>query len=209
MDKIIKDNNQEIKENIVAGIVGAFLFSLAGAVVYFILHLVGYIASISGLIGAVCAVKGYSVFAKKETKKGIIIAAVASLIAIVIAWYFGLAYDVFDAYNGWFEAGDTDFTVSFLEALRIAPAFLEEPEIAQAYFGDLALSLLFCLIGCGSYVFGKLKGFGKKPAAHPQDEPAVENTEPAAEQNAPAEEAAAEESEAQSPEALEDKGEEN
>ena len=70
----LNENRQdEIKENVVAGIVGAFLFALAGGAVWFGLYMVGFIASISGLVGAVCAIKGYSVFAKKESVKGIII----------------------------------------------------------------------------------------------------------------------------------------
>ena len=74
MEKVVLDQESEVKENVLAGIVGAFLFSLAGAAVYVLLNMIGYIASISGLVGAVCAVKGYSVFSKKESKKGIVIA---------------------------------------------------------------------------------------------------------------------------------------
>ena len=42
----------DIKENMLAGIVGAFLFSLVGGALWFILYLVGFIAGISGLVGA-------------------------------------------------------------------------------------------------------------------------------------------------------------
>ena len=163
-----KDNTLDLRENVVAGIVGAFLFSLAGAAIYFVLHLIGYIASISGLVGAVCAVKGYTVFSKKESKKGIVIATVVSLLVIVIAWYFCLAYDVYDAYKIGFETGETDFYFTFIESLRVAPLFLEEPEISKAYFGDLALGLFFCLIGCGSYVVNKLKNTNKKNVTQPR-----------------------------------------
>ena len=163
MDNYVNEHTTDFEENVVAGTVGAFLFSLAGGIIYFLLHLVGYVASISGLIGAICAVKGYSVFAKKESKKGIIIAAIIALLVIAIAWYFCLAYDVYEAHKGWFEAGEIDYTVSFLEALRGAPVFLEEPEIARAYFGDLALGLLFALIGSGSYVYNKYKNAKNKP----------------------------------------------
>lgn len=161
MDTVIVDKNPEFKENVIAGIVGAFLFSLAGAAIYFLLHLIGYIASISGLVGVVCAVKGYTIFAKKESKKGIVIATVISLLVIVLAWYFCLAYDVYDAYKAFYESGETDFYFTFTEAVRVAPTFLEEPEISDAYFTDLGLSLFFCLIGCGSYVINKLKNANK------------------------------------------------
>ena len=168
MDNFVNKNTSEVQENVIAGIVGALLFSLAGAVIYFVLHLVGYIASISGLIGAVCAVKGYAVFAKKESKKGIIIAAIISLLVIVLAWFLGLAYDVYDSYKLWYESGDVDYTLTFIESVRVAPIFLKEPEIAKSYLGDLAISVLFTLLGAGSYIFNKIKNANKQPAPQPQ-----------------------------------------
>ena len=58
---------KKTSENVIAGIVGAFLFSLAGGALWFVLYLLGFIAGLSGLVGAVCAIKGYSIFAKKES----------------------------------------------------------------------------------------------------------------------------------------------
>lgn len=168
MNNYLNDNNSEINENIVAGIVGAFLFSLAGAAVYFGLHLIGYIASVSGLIGAVCAFKGYTIFSKKETKKGLIISAVVSLLVIVIAWFFCLSYDIYDFYKISLEAGEIDVSVSFADSIRLAPVFLEDPDISKAYFGDLALGLFFCLLGSGSFVITKLRNANKKNTENPQ-----------------------------------------
>lgn len=76
-------DTEQVKENVAAGIAGAFLFSLAGGIVYFILYLIGITASISGFIGVICAIKGYSIFAKRESKRGVLIAVVASLLVIV------------------------------------------------------------------------------------------------------------------------------
>jgi len=81
-----QNENSEIKENVLAGIVGAFLFSLAGGVLWFLLYQIGFVAGISGLVGAVCAIKGYSVFAKKESTKGIIISLIVTLVVMIIAW---------------------------------------------------------------------------------------------------------------------------
>ena len=171
MNNYLNDKNSEINENIVAGIVGAFLFSLAGAAVYFGLHLIGYIASVSGLIGAVCAFKGYTIFSKKETKKGLIISAVISLLVIVIAWFFCLSYDIYDFYKISFEAGELVFSVSFADSIRLAPVFLKDPEVSKAYFGDLALGLFFCLLGSGSFVITKLRNANKKNAEKLQEQP--------------------------------------
>lgn len=180
MNSFVDHTRLEPRENVIAGIVGAFLFSLAGAAVYFLLYMIGYIASISGIVGAVCAVKGYSLFAKKESKKGIVIATVMAFLTIVLAWYFGLAYDIYDAYKIAFKEGVVDFTLSVPESIRAIPVFLEDPEFAVPSYKDLALSLVFCLIGCGSYVFTKIKNAGKAAptAAAPQaEEQAPDNTE--------------------------------
>ena len=77
---------QEKKENVLLGILGAFLFSLAGAVVWVVLDLIGFIAAISGLVGVFCAIHGYRIFAGKLSKKGIIIAIIIAF--IVFNLYF-------------------------------------------------------------------------------------------------------------------------
>ncbi|MCI5512677.1 MAG: hypothetical protein MR471_00975 [Clostridia bacterium] len=43
----------EPQENVFAGAVGAFLFALAGGIVWFILYLLGFLAAISGIVGVV------------------------------------------------------------------------------------------------------------------------------------------------------------
>ena len=59
---------QEIIEHKLAGTFGALLFALAGGIVYFLLYQLGYLASLSGLIAIVCALKGYKLFAKKKAR---------------------------------------------------------------------------------------------------------------------------------------------
>ena len=154
---IIENIDELVQENVLAGVVGAFLFALAGGVLWFVLYLVGFLASISGLVAAVCAIKGYSVFAKKESTKGIIIAVVIALVVMVIAWYCGLAYDIVQAYKMWFEAGEIDYTINFFDAIRNAHIFLADPEIGIGYFVDLAITILLCAVGAGSYVVNKVK----------------------------------------------------
>jgi hypothetical protein len=75
------------------------LFSLAGGIIWFVLYQVGILAAISGLIGVVCAIKGYAIFGKRESTKGIIISTVIAFIVLVLAWYLCLSYDVYDAYQ--------------------------------------------------------------------------------------------------------------
>lgn len=86
----------EPKENILLGVLGAILFSLAGVIVYFLLDQLNFIASISAVVGAYAAVFGYGLFTKrKNSKTGIIVASVVTVIMMVLAVYLCTAYDLY------------------------------------------------------------------------------------------------------------------
>ncbi len=149
--KTIKTGSEE---NVLFGIIGAFLFSLVGGVMYVVLSMIGFIAAISGLIGVVCAIKGYTFFAKKESKKGIIISVIISALVLVIAWYVGFCIGLVDAYELWYETGEADFVPTIFEALQFG--FLYIPD-NLSFLWDLVLSLGLGAIGCWSYVATTLK----------------------------------------------------
>ncbi|MBR2635030.1 MAG: hypothetical protein IKD31_05575 [Clostridia bacterium] len=146
-----------VKENVLAGAVGAFLFALVGGVLWFVLYLVGFFAGISGLVGAVCAVKGYSLFSKKESVKGIVIAIVMVVLVMAVAWYLCLSYDIYVAHQEWFESEEIDFSLSFIESVQAAPYYLADPDVAPAYLLDLGIGLVLCFVGAGSFVSNKIK----------------------------------------------------
>ncbi len=81
---------EQPEENKIAGTLGAFLFALAGGLAYFALWQLGFIAAISGFLAVFCAMKGYKLFAKKESVYGVVTSVVVSVLVIVIAWYFSL-----------------------------------------------------------------------------------------------------------------------
>ena len=152
-------------ENVVAGSVGAFLFALVGGVIWFVLYQVGFLAGISGLIAVIAAVKGYTVFSKKESLKGVIISVIMAIIVMIIAWYLCLSTDVYNAYQEWYKNGEVDFTVTFFEAVRGAYVYLMEPEIGPSYFGDLAIGLGLCAIGAASHISTTVKRLKAEAAA--------------------------------------------
>lgn len=140
-------------ENKVAGTVGAFLFALVGGLAFYLLYQVGRLAAISGIIGVSCALVGYRLFAKRESRYGTIIAVVMAALVIVLAWYLCLAQDVYAAYKEWYESGDIDYQVGYFTAVRYAYRFLEEPDIARGYLTDLVIGLLLCVAGwIGTFV---------------------------------------------------------
>lgn len=144
----IENQNQLLhEENVIAGIFGAFLFSLVGGIAWFVFYLLGFFSSISGVIAAVLAIKGYALFAKKQSIKGIVISSIIAFLSLVIAWYLCIAKDIYDAYQTWFKNGEVDFTLSYFESLRAVPIFLTDSEIGRSYIYDLAIGLLFAAIG--------------------------------------------------------------
>ena len=153
------DNNQnnlqeDIQENVLAGVVGAFLFSLVGGILWFVLYQMGYLAAISGLVGVICAVKGYTFFAKikNEDKKCIIISTLITAAVLIIAWYFCVGYDIYLAYQDWYAAGEVDFTLTFFESIASVPYFFEDSEILIPYLKDLGIGLGFAVLGVIYYL---------------------------------------------------------
>ena len=146
-----------VDENIFAGIVGAFLFSLAGGILWYILYQVGFLAGISGVVGVFAAVRGYSFFARKQSVKGVIISVVIAALVLIVAWYVCLANDLYEACKEWYAAGEIDYMPTFFETVATAYSFLAEPEIALAYLKDLGLGLLLCAWASYSSVKSSIK----------------------------------------------------
>lgn len=161
-------STETVRENHVAGAVGAFLFALVGGVVYFLLWQLQFLSAISGLIAIACAMKGYQLFAKKESKVGTIISVIMSMIVIVIAWYLCLSFDVYQAFREWYAAGEINYTITFLDAMFGSYLFLGDPQVAGGYLASLVIGLLLCALGCISpirnAVFRMNAGARQKPA---------------------------------------------
>ena len=142
----------------IAGIAGAFLFSLAGAVVYFLLYLLGVIAALSGLVGVVCAIKGYSIFAKKESKRGVIISLVIAAVVIIVSWYFCFSLTAVDQINA--KASEMPDGLRSTTTLgEFLPHSFDVIKKQPEMLISLGLSLVFGTLGYISHVTGL---FGSK-----------------------------------------------
>jgi uncharacterized transporter YbjL len=157
----------ETKENVLAGAVGAFLFSLVGGILWFVLWQLGFLASLSGLVGVICAVKGYTFFAKtkKESKICLVLCVIIAMAVLAIAWYACVAYDIYLAYQEWYAAGEVDFTLTYFESVSAVPYFFEDSEILTAYLGDLGMGLIFAIVGVVSYLASREKKMKAQAAA--------------------------------------------
>lgn len=144
--------SQKVHENIIAGIVGAFLFSLIGGILYFVIYQFGYIAGICGLITVVLSIFGYQLFSgRKNSLKGVIIAILMSILSIVLAEYMGLSYVIYDAYK------DT-LSITFFDAVQMTPDFLVDPEIIGAFVKDLAIAFVLGAVASFSSIRNAVAG---------------------------------------------------
>ena len=127
----------ERRENVLTGLIGAFLGSLIGVACIVAIGQLGYVASISGVIMAVCAIKGYELLGGAMSRKGAVIAC----ILIVLMTYLGNRLDF-------------TVTVARLVGTDIFSTFQALNELfdagylnAGAYWGNLVMLYLFTLLG--------------------------------------------------------------
>ncbi len=132
------ENETRMKQdNPLAGLVGALLGSLIGVACIILLDRLGYVAAISGVVMAVCALKGYELLGGTLNRRGIIISSVIMAVMTFFGNQIGWAFAVSDALD-----------LSFWEAYRALSPMLHEGMIeGGAYWGNLVLLYLFTLLG--------------------------------------------------------------
>ena len=161
----LADNKQELaakKGNIVTGIVGALLGALVGGVLWVVIYQIGYIAGIAGLVGAVCALKGYEKFGGRINVIGVALSLVIVAGVIYVAHNVSCAIDIKKAIE---EYWGIDCSIS--EAFRMIPDFLTDSEFSAAYWKDLIIGYVLTAVasfatvktmlqsGTGSYKTGR------------------------------------------------------
>lgn len=124
-------------ESVIAGVVGALLGSLLGGVAIVLFSQLGYVSAFSGVIMAICTLKGYELLSKKASIKGIVISCVIMLVMTYVADRLDWAIIVAQA-----------FEVDVFTAFRAVPALIAEDAIeASSYYSSLAMVYLFLLLG--------------------------------------------------------------
>lgn len=135
------------QENVVAGIVGALLGTLVGVVCTVVIGQMGYVASISGLIMAVGALKGYELLGGRLSKKGAVISSVLVLVMTYLAHRLSCAIALTDALNR-----------GVFECFRLVPDLVDLGVIeGRAYWADLGMLYLFTLLGAVPTIIGGLR----------------------------------------------------
>ena len=155
------------RDNIVAGTVGAFLGSLIGVACIVILSKLGYVSAVSGLVMAVCAIKGYALLGGKLTKRGAVISGLFILVMTYVATKLCFALAVMEVATE---------EVSFFLIYQSIGLFLEDSELRRIFLGELALQYLFTLVGGIPTLISSLRKPVKRPEgpAEPDEQPPIQ-----------------------------------
>ena len=137
-------------ESVLAGTVGAFIGALIGGGCIILLSQLGYIASVSGVVLAVCTLKGYELLGKNLSKLGVLICLALMLVTPYLAdrldWAIVLMQE-FPEYN-----------MTIGEAFRYVPILVEEEAIELGeYLKNLLMIYGFTLLGAISSIINAFK----------------------------------------------------
>lgn len=132
------------------GTIGALIGAAIGALSIILLSQLNIVAAISGLILAVCTLKGYELLGGKLSTIGIVICVVFMLVTPYFADRLDWAILLMNELPDW--------GLSLGDAFGLIPALLEADAIeASTYWGNLALLYVFVLIGGFSTVCTSFK----------------------------------------------------
>lgn len=138
---------EEKKENIIAGIVGAFLGTLIGLLCIVVVDQLGYMASISGVVMGVCAIKGYQLLGGKMSLKGIVISSVFMICVVYISQQLSWAIDAADVLN-----------IDVFSAFRLIPEMIRQGAIdGGIYMKDLFMLYAFTALGAVPTIWNTIK----------------------------------------------------
>ena len=136
-----------VRENIVAGAVGAFLFSLIGVALYVLIYQANIISGICGLVIFVLASFGYGVFARTKNRSSvpnIVVSVIVMAAMIFISEYICISLEIYKVYS--------DIEITFFDAVSSVPEFLSIPEIRSDFLKELAWAYLFGFAVSASYI---------------------------------------------------------
>lgn len=141
-------------ENVVAGIVGALLFSLGGAAVYFLLYQANFFSALSAVIMFVLANIGYGLFCGNKNSTSavrVIVCVIVTAVMIFVAEYFCAAFEVYKAFK---EEG---MELDFFSAVRAMPELLKEDEFKKAFISELGIAYLLGAVAAVPSIIGMIK----------------------------------------------------
>ncbi len=122
--------------NLAKGMLGAFLGTLVGVAAILIASSLGYVASISGVIMAVAALKGYEMFGGRLTKSGVLL----TLLLMVFMTIFANAID-------WAMVLADYYAIGIFDALTALPLIFSDSSAFGEFLSTSTTLLLYTGLG--------------------------------------------------------------
>ncbi len=159
------------RDNVIAGTVGAFLGSLIGVACIVIFSKLGYVSAVSGVVMAVCAIKGYALLGGKLTKRG---AVISGLLIVVMTYFATKLCFALALWEGAAEEG-----ISFFRIYQRMNLLLGIGEARRLFIEELVLQYIFTLLGGVPTLISSLREPVKRPegpaaAAGQEGEPPIQ-----------------------------------
>lgn len=141
--KITEDIVREsaTRTNYPMGILGAILGSLAGAVVWLLFSLMGFIGYIAGFISGFGGIMGYKWLGKKISTGGIVISIIISFVFLFLAMYLAVGIDLYNQFKA--EGLVELYGLTFKDALDFIP---DAVQLDSEYAGTLVYNNIFGVI---------------------------------------------------------------
>lgn len=138
--------------NVLLGIIGAIIGAVLGGVLWVIVMQFGYIVGLVGAATIFLSLKGYELFVKKLDKLGVIVALIATVVAIFLAECVACTIEVHNLYGEYYG---NSFFDSFGDAMKLIKT---EGEVTAAIIKDLVIGYIFTILASFSIIRNALKG---------------------------------------------------
>ena len=133
-------------ENFLLGLIGALVGAILGGASIILLSQIGYIASISGFILAICTLKGYELLGKRLSGKGIALCILLMIVTPFLADWIDWAIYLMRDYP--------EYELTIVDACIAMAGLMAEGYVDMAeYLKNLGMIYLFVILGA----FGTLK----------------------------------------------------
>lgn len=156
---MVQPTTKRANGNVLAGLIGAFVFSIIGIAVYIMLHKEDVFAGICAIFIPLLSIVGYFLFAKPKgifSNMGTMVAVLSTIFTVPFSVYSFFAFRLMDIFG---EFSD-EFTI--FDAYEIAGDFIFEFGADEAFFEDLVSALIFSAIVVVINVVGTV--FNKRKA---------------------------------------------
>ena len=138
-------------ENVLLGLIGALVGAVLGGASIILLSQLGYIASISGFILAICTLKGYELLGKRLSKKGIVLCVILMIVTPFVADWIDWAIFLMKDYP--------EYGLTLVDSCIMLGELMTEGYVDMfEYVKNLGMIYLFVILGA----FGTLKNVLKK-----------------------------------------------